>query len=497
MEFTFLNFRNEKIKILKKYIYFTVIIFAFAQLIISSFEVEVFYIIGFIIISSLFTLHHLNEENLKYYLVPTFVVLSLYFSCLFGPLIFKTFFFQKISSNLYYPLHTFLNFMIYLIVISFSLQSVKFLKIFKFSKLNLFKNLKVFETFNEKNTLILLILIFLIRFYTGYVDQGINQNLDQGNIFIRILEGMEKFFYLPILFFLYINLNKKSMDNKFIVIFFIYLIYSIFLSLSLNQRSHFFEFIFVILFLLIISNLYYEIKNFKFMFFILLLIILVSPLLSKTILVNREFKDELSASDLITKSVKKNKYIEYKLKSITDENYTENAIVDRLILIKYYDRSYALTRNFSENQKDIIRDFTKSRAIAVLPQNFINFFLTNFDKKNYMISMGSFTERLNGINGGNFTIGSFLMESKLLFDKFNWVIIYLLFLLLFIFLQQFQIIYNDKIKYSLLIFIQVLELYHLAMSDSLVDFFYIFRTLIQYSIIYFFLVILLNQKIKK
>ena len=77
MEFTFLNFRNEKIKILKKYIYFTVIIFAFAQLIISSFEVEVFYIIGFIIISSLFTLHHLNEENLKYYLVPTFVVLSL------------------------------------------------------------------------------------------------------------------------------------------------------------------------------------------------------------------------------------------------------------------------------------------------------------------------------------------------------------------------------------------------------------------------------------
>ena len=89
-----------------------------------------------------------------------------------------------------------------------------------------------------------------------------------------------------------------------------------------------------------------------------------------------------------------------------------------------------------------------------------------------MISMGSFTERLNGINGGNFTIGSFLMESKLLFDKFNWVIIYLLFYYYFIFLQQFQIIYNDKIKYSLLIFIQVLELYHLAMSDSLVDFFY-------------------------
>ena len=110
--------------------------------------------------------------------------------------------------------------------------------------------------------------------------------------------------------------------------------------------------------------------------------------------------------------------------------------------------------------------------------------------------MGSFTERLNGINSGNYNIGSFLMESKLLFDKFNWIIIYLLFLLLFIFLQQFQIINNDKIKYSLLIFIQILELYHLTMSDSLVDFFYIFRTLIQYSIVYFFLVILLNQKIR-
>ena len=158
---------------------------------------------------------------------------------------------------------------------------------------------------SEKKIIIFLVFIFSIRLYTGYIDQGPSQNIDQGNILIRILEGMEKFFYIPILFFLYNNLRKSAFDNKFIIIFSIYFLYSIFLSLSLNQRSHFFEFLFVILFLILISSFYFKFKNKKFIFFTFILVIFIIPYLSKTILVNREFKDELSASDLISKSVKK------------------------------------------------------------------------------------------------------------------------------------------------------------------------------------------------
>ena len=494
MEFNLSNFKEEKILTLRKYLFFIIIIFSSLQLIISSFEIECFYILILIIASSIFVINFVSEENFKYYLFPTFIILSLYFSCLLVPLIFKTLFFQKISSNLYYPLNTFFNFTIYQIVICFSMLTLKYFKIFKLSKINFLKNFKIFENLNEKNILIFLILIFLVRFYTGYVDQGINQNTDSGDIFARILEGMEKFIYIPLLFLLYDNIKNSKIEKKFIIILICYFLYSIFLSLSLNQRSHFFEFLFVLLFFISIATLYFEIKIFKFIFFISLIITFITPYLSKTILVNREFKDELSASDLITKSVKKNEYIEYKIKSTSDENYTENAIVDRLILIKYFDRSYFLTKNFSDIHKLSIKEFTKSRTIAVLPQNIINLFLDDFDKKDYMISMGSFTERLNGMVGGNFSIGSFLMESKLLFGKFYLLSIYILFLILFIFLQQFQKFKDNRIIYSYLPFILTLEIYHLCMSDSMVDFFYIFRTLIQYSILYFFVTYFLRIK---
>ena len=137
-------------------------------------------------------------------------------------------------------------------------------------------------------------------------------------------------------------------------------------------------------------------------------------------------------------------------------------------------------------------EFTKSRIISVLPQNFINLFIDGFDKRNYMISMGSFTERINGINGGNYSIGSFLMESKLLFGNLNWLVIYFIFLFLFIFLQHFQMVNGNKLIYSYIPFIQILELYHLGMSDSIVDFFYIFRAFVQYAILYFLIIIFLK-----
>ena len=492
MEFNLLNFNKENLSRIKKNLFFLIIICSFIQLIISSFDIKVFYILVLVIISCLITVNLMTEENLKYYLIPSFIALSLNISCLLGPLIFKTILFQKITSNLNFPLITFYNFTIYQIIIFASFLSLKYFKIFKFTKKNFLIKLKIFESLSEKKIIIFLVFIFGIRFYTGYIDQGPSQNIDQGNILIRILEGMEKFFYIPILFFLYNNLRKSAFDNKFIIIFSIYFLYSIFLSLSLNQRSHFFEFLFVILFLILISSFYFKFKNKKFIFFTFILVIFIIPYLSKTILVNREFKDELSASDLISKSVKKNKYIEYKLKSITDESYTENAIIDRFVLIKYFDRSYSISKDFSDNNKFALSEFTKSRIISVLPQNFINLFIDGFDKRNYMISMGSFTERINGINGGNYSIGSFLMESKLLFDNLNWVVIYFLFLFLFIFFQHFQIIKENKIVYSYMPFILILELYHLSMSDSIVDFFYIFRTFVQYAILYFLITIFLK-----
>lgn len=494
MKFNLLDFKTEKLSAIKQKLFIFIIIFSLVQLMLSSFNDECLYIVVLIFISSLFTVNLINEENFKYYLIPTFVVLSLYISCLLGPLIFKTILLQKITSNLDFPRITFINFTIYQIVITLSFLTLKYFKIFKLSQKNFFKNFRLFEDFTEKEILIFIIIIFGIRFYTGYIDQGINQSREAGNILIRVFEGMDKFFYIPILFYLYNNISKSIFNKKFIFIFAIYFFYSIFLSLSLNQRSHFFEFLFVIIFLVFISSFYFKIKNQKFIFLNFIILILIIPFLSKTILVNREFKDELSASNLISKSVKKNQYIDYQLKSVTDENYTENAIIDRLILIKYFDRSYSLSKNFTDKNKFALAEFTKSRIISVLPQNIINLFIEDFDKKNYMISMGSFTERLNGTSSGKYSIGSFLMESKLLFNNFNWLIIYIIFLFLFILFQQFQTFKENTVIYSYIPFILILELYHLAMSDSIVDLFYILRTLIQYSILNLIITYVLKLK---
>lgn len=73
-----------------------------------------------------------------------------------------------------------------------------------------------------------------------------------------------------------------------------------------------------------------------------------------------------------------------------------------------------------------------------------------------------------------------------------YLFIYFIFLFLFIFLQHFQMVNGNKLIYSYIPFIQILEIYHLGMSDSIVDFFYIFRAFVQYAILYFLIIIFLK-----
>ena len=168
MEFNFLNFNKENLSRIKKSLFFLIIICSFIQLIISSFDIKVFYILVLVIISCLIAVNLMTEENFKYYLIPSFIALSLNISCLLGPLIFKTILFQKITSNLNFPLITFYNFTIYQIVIFASFLSLKHFKTFKFTKKNFLIKLKIFESLSEKKIIIFLVFIFVLDLYRIY-----------------------------------------------------------------------------------------------------------------------------------------------------------------------------------------------------------------------------------------------------------------------------------------------------------------------------------------
>lgn len=474
---------------LKKYSLIFLFLILLIQIIISSFSYESILICFMLYFTTFYTLNSiLNKNNLLNFFFPSLLILSLNFTLITGPLIFKTFFIQNLTSNLFFPYQSFSIVCIYQILLIFCLRFVisskKSLKVSNNINLLLLRKLKIFNIPNIKYSLLILIIFSVNKFYLNFIDQGSTAFTQIGDVRMKFLYAAEDFFYLPIIFFsIYYFKDKKISGFIYFLIIIYYILSSIIFGLASNSRQEILSIFFVILSVIIVFRLFYLnnsnrfIKSLFIFSFIFLFFFMES--ISTVIIKSRSVRDIISSKDLLILSIQNNQTSieeDFTIKVADDETYTGNDIVDRFIFIKFIDKSLYLSNGFTETQRKEFKEFVNKRLISILPINVIKLIDKNFDKQRYIVSNGSLLEKLYYGNyiGGLFNTGSFIVELIIITNSylFTAFIIFILNVVLFIFIQSFQNNSKKYIQFSPILFVMVFHYLFLPNSDNSSWFFF-------------------------
>ncbi len=496
---------EETFKLSRRILYLLLLVALFFQIIIGSFSFNSVIISLILFVTSVYTFSSiLNKKMMENFFFPSLIILSLNLTLISGPLIFKTLFFQEIDTNLFFPIKVFCLVCVYQLVIIFCLKyysiSLSSLKLSKNINFLFIEKLKAFNMPGIKYSLIILFFFTLNKIYLNFIDQGVGAFTQIGDVRMKILYGLEDFFYLPLIFFS-INyfINKKINNFSYFVIILFYFLSSIIFGLASNSRQEILS-VFFLFFTIILILRIFHLKKFNnlvrvIFFFSFIFLFLFMENISNSILKSRDVRDIVSAKDLIFLTLPNNQVNikeEFLVKTPDDETYTNNDIVDRFIFVKFIDKSLYLSSNFTNSQKKEFNDFIQNRLISLLPITIINLFDKNFNKQKYIISNGSLLEKIHygDFKGGLFNTGSFLVELIIITDSYFLTVLILFFsnLILFIFLQSFQNNSKNYIQFSPIIFVIIFHFLFLPNSDNSSGFiFNSIRRPLQLAILYFIL----------
>ena len=509
------NITDINFNYLKKYSLIILFLILIIQIFISSFSYESILICFILYFTTFYTLNSILNKNIFLnFLFPSLIILSLNFTLITGPLIFKTFFLQDLTSNLFFPFKSFSIVCVYQILLIFCLrfvaQSKKSLKISSNINLLLLSKLKIFNIPGIKYSFLILIIFSINKYYLNFIDQGSGAFTQFGDVRMKILYAAEDFFYLPIISFsIYYFKEKKISGLIYFLILTYYVLSTIIFGLASNSRHEVLSSFFVIFSVIIIFRIFYLNKInliIKFLFFfILIFLFFFMETISAVILKSRDVRDIVSAKELLILSIQNNKTTiekDFTVKVAHAETYTGNDILDRFILIKFIDKSLYLSDDFTETQRDEFIEFIKNRLISILPINVIKLFDKNFDKQKYIMSNGSLLEKLyyGDSKRGLFNTGSFIVELLIVTNSYllTVLIFFILNVILFIFLQSFQNNSKKYIQFSPILFIIIFHYFFLPNSDNSSWFFFnAIRRPLQLAFLYFIINFLSkNQTLK-
>ena len=475
---------------IKKFIIFVTLFLSVLQIFISSFDSKVIIILFFINLINFINLEILlKRKNIIFYLVPVLFVLAINFFYLLFPIFIKTFFWESILTSLENGFQSFSISCIY--VFTSTLSLIVFIKLTDFEKLkkinrDFLTKINIFKYVDFAQNIRIFIILLLIKFYLTIYENNYASFQDFGNIFLKFFFGFESLFYLPIIYCFFLYFNSKSISKKkFLYFLLINILFSIFFAILKNSRTEIFEMVVIIsfCFLLFILSGRIIVNKKKIFYTIFLLIAFFSLIenISKKILDLRSIRYEISSIELFKLStglidmdhhiVNKKFYRNEDTKYI---NYTGYNILDRFTPIKYLDRDLYNSNYLGHSDIDEFKSFSLNKLLIFLPQNLINIFIKDFDKKIYQVSTGSKIERLAFHNfGGDFNKGSFIVELILITNSyfFSFLIIAILYLFFFYLCSIFQKLNFGKIILSPFIILLTFELIYLSQSDSLSHFF--------------------------
>ena len=493
-----------KFKLIIKFILYALCIF---QIVISDFNLNAIAIVLLICISTNLLLHFtFNKKNFIFYFFPTFMLFSINFVFITGPLIFQTFFFQSIVSNLSSPVSTFLIACIYQIVGIFAFSFYLKSNLSNLSKKITKKILVPMRSFQElkvSHVIFLLIVMILIKYYLNFIDSGINKFTEFGDVGMKILYRISSFYYIPLVFFFkFFYVDKTVNKTSFIFVIFTYVVAGFIFALSSNGRTDFFEILFFLVALSVIINFFIMKKKKSFSKIIILSfalsIVVISSFISNTILENRKIRNNVNAKELFFLSLNNLNNLKpsptRKIIFGNMESYTGNKIIDRFVNIKLMDYTLMVSKKLSLNQRKEFNDIVLNRYISIFPQPFINIFNKNFSKAKYVISTTSIIEKVfyGDFRKGILTQGSFLIELQIIFNSFvlMYIVIFFLYLLLFIIVQSFQNNTNTEIIMSPLILCTIMGLFRLTHDDSTIGIVYFLTRGVFEMVLFYFLITL-------
>ena len=465
----------------KLFIKFFVFSLSLLQIVVSNFDLNVVSIVFFVSFSTNLLLNFcFNKKYFIFYFFPTFILFSLNFVFLTGPLFFKSIFLQSIDTNLSSPVLTYLLASIYQIIAIFALlfysKNNFFFRISKKITNNILFPLKSFEELKISHALFIFIILIFIEFFINFIDGGVNQFSDFGDFWIKTLYRMSILYYLPlILFFKFFYIDKKISKSFFLTIIFIYMLSGFIFALSSNSRTDFFETFIILGTCSIIIKFFIATTKKTFSNILisiaLLLVILISSFISNTILNNRTSVFNITPNKLLFLSLKDIKGTPSNLTRFEQgSTYTGNELLDRFVNIKLFDYSLMLSNNVTINRRTEFNNIIFNKYLGIIPQPFINIFDKNFSKAKYVISSGSMLEKsfFGDFQGGKLTQGSYLIELKVIFNSYvlTFFVIFILFILMFIVVQSFQVNTNTEIIFSPLIIVFAPTLFWLTHEDS-------------------------------
>lgn len=277
-------------------------------------------------------------------------------------------------------------------------------------------------------------------------------------ILTKILDPLESFAYTPVILFfpcLYqrnnyseINFKRKSVWAYIAVITVI--------NIASNSRNAIITPVCIILLLLLIAVIYADVrpsilfstKNVMKFLVIGIIFLQLFSTISKAMLLSRDVRDTLSASQLfkytvdLIQSEKLGDYWDaytqlrngkYGYESGWTEEYTGNTLLERFCNIRITDEVFYYADNQSSAIKRILREDFGNRILAMLPGPLIDLIDSTFDKSEYENSRG---DKLYSITVGNsFSLGGYRVTSHVadgvltfgpiyfLFQLFMWVVV--------------------------------------------------------------------------
>ena len=183
------------------------------------------------------------------------------------------------------------------------------------------------------------------------------------------------------------------------------------------------------------------------------------------------------------------------------EEYTGIGVLDRITIIKYFDKTLFESSFLSTSQISEFKNFEYMKMISILPQNLIKVFNKNYDKKTYLIGSGSYIEQKAGFRyGGNFNKGSILTEIILITNSYllTFLILYSLYLIIFKIITKFQFRDKNFVTYSPILILVTYDFINFVNAGNFLTFFNLtIRMPIQYSIIYYLVNLFLNKSQNK
>ena len=469
---------------IKSFFIFLNLFLSFIQLYLNEFNIFFLLIIIFFnIINIIICNITFNKENLYFFLFPCIILFFSYFFYLFSPLIVKSIYFDSIFLNLENPFNSFKTILFYQCAIILSFKVFKSIYLNKYKKKLFFNDklkFKIFVDYNKIENRKLFFILFAIKSYIIFLDSGSLSTTNFGDIFMKILYGFERLYFLPILTTLNLFVIKKISKKEFIVFFLIYTLSSIFFALLTNSRSEIFNYLFLLIIILAFMSLSNK-KLFENLLTVrsLLIFIVISvflSFLSENILKNRTYRLDLTPIELLNKY---NLEVQNNFEKFNDtsvigpETYVQNNALNRVIGgIKYYDKSLYEYSYFDTIDKQEFRSFTYKRILAIIPQNIINIFDKHYKKIDYQIATGSYIEQKSNLRKtGDLNTGSYIVELYNLTNSYflSFIVIFIIYYFSFYIISYFQEVKENKIKYSPLIFIIFLIYNKLSISDSLLS----------------------------